>query len=94
MWKLQFAKPSNNIDSAYYDNSTRTLLVRFKNGQWYQHYTVPLEAVQNWEKYRSPGEFYHLVMKRYPYKGLTGEEVKQFKLEARKREEENQSNGG
>lgn len=88
MWKLQFARPSQNIGSAHYDNTQRTLLVRFKNGQWYQHVNVPPEVAQNWEKYRSPGEFYHLVVKRYNYRGLTGDEVKRLKQQSKQLEKE------
>ena len=61
-----FKPKSKHIREASYDPATRTVLVTFHNGVRYQHRGVPQEAWDNWGRYRSAGEFYHGVIRRYP----------------------------
>lgn len=57
---------SSHVQGFDYDAKTRLLTVSFKGGKSYSHSGVPQEAVDNFAKYRSPGEFYHGVVKNYP----------------------------
>lgn len=56
---------SKHIRSYTYDPQTKQLAVEFHNGKVYTHAGVPAEAFENMQKYRSAGEFYHGVIKRY-----------------------------
>ena len=49
-----------------YDPATKLMTVAFHNGKTYTHANVPSEAFTNMQRYRSAGEFYHAVIKRYP----------------------------
>jgi hypothetical protein len=59
---------SNHVRSFDYDPATKEVSVFFDNEKRYTHTGVPQEAIDNWTKYRSPGEFYHAVIKRYKTK--------------------------
>lgn len=66
-------KNSSHVLSAEYKDGTAThgsVVVKFKGGRQYEHSNVPKEAFLNWGTYRSPGEFYHTVITRYPIKRL------------------------
>lgn len=56
---------SNHIREYSYDPASKQLSVQFHNGRTYTHVGVPQEAFDNMQRYRSAGEFYHGVIKRY-----------------------------
>lgn len=62
---IPFSRPSSHLTHYHYDPLTRVLAVRMGTGSIYHHANVPAEAVSNFTSYRSPGEFYHMVIKRY-----------------------------
>lgn len=57
---------SSHIRSYSYDPAAKSLTVDFHNGKTYTHVGVPPEAYENMQRYRSAGEFYHGVIRRYP----------------------------
>jgi len=62
---IPFSRPSSHLTHYDYDPLARVLAVRMGTGSIYHHANVPAEAVSNFTSYRSPGEFYHMVIKRY-----------------------------
>ena len=60
-----FKPKSSHIREVGYDDASRSMAVKFHNGKVYTHLGVPPEAFVNMQKYRSAGEFYHRIIKRY-----------------------------
>ena len=68
--KYDFMK-SQHVLGFEYDPKAKVITVEFRNGAKYTHSAVPPEAVANFQNYRSPGEFYHGIIKNYPLTGKT-----------------------
>lgn len=60
-----FEPKSSHIRKVTYDTDRLTMAVTFHDGRTYEH-KVPEQVYENMTKYRSSGEFYHRVLKRYP----------------------------
>lgn len=63
---------STHLTGFDYDPGSKLVTVAFKSGRSYTHAGVPAEAIANFARYRSPGQFYHGVIKKYRLVEKTG----------------------
>jgi len=56
---------SSWIESASYDDQTRSLVVTTRNGGSYEFLLVPPDVVEQFVGSESPGKFFHAVLKGY-----------------------------
>lgn len=63
--RYSFEPKSSHIRRVEYDAAKKELFVRFSNGSLYRYDNVPHEAFDNFERFRSAGEFHATVIKRY-----------------------------
>ena len=62
----KFSPKSSHILSAEYEPSTRAVIVTFHNNSRYLYSGVLPEAWENWQRYRSAGEYFQAIIRRYP----------------------------
>lgn len=61
---------SEAVDRIEYDESTRTLFVRFTSGEWYAYFGVPPEEHAAFVAAESHGRFFQdRIRPRYAYRG-------------------------
>lgn len=56
--------------AAGYDSRTRTVRIRFRNGQVYEYYDVPSNVWRNFRRVKSPGRMINRVLNNYEYAEL------------------------
>lgn len=67
---LVYHPKSSHITSATYDPSTQILSTTFHNNRTYQHVIPPL-VWENFQRYRSAGEYFHGIIRKYPQPPLS-----------------------
>lgn len=54
--------------AAGYDENTRTMRVKFRDGEIYEYYRVPPSVWWKFQRAQSPGRYINTTLNRYPYK--------------------------
>lgn len=54
--------------AAGYDEGTRTLRIKFRDGDIYEYYQVPPSVWWKFQRAQSPGRYINTTLNRYPYK--------------------------
>ena len=62
---MKFEPKSSHLRKVEYDPERKELTVHFHNGSEYRYVGFPMAAYENFQKYRSAGEFLHGVVKLY-----------------------------